>query len=394
MHGGRRRIAMYWHAGHSLGHTVRNAVLARAFTEADPAATVVGLTRARCGLEYLPDAVDVVKLPELDARQPPEVMARRVRGPVSDLKPERVARMRRSLVRAFMETFDPTACVVDYHPFGRDDELREAIRAHRYCKWILGLRGFIQSPARTALSHFAGEKAAEIAELYSAIWVYADRRVVDLQDVYGVPEALASMMSYPGYVTRARSDGRMPNVDEVARPLVVIAFGGGKRMDGLMKRAADAAINGSGGTVVVFAGPWADPRELAALRRRDRDSDRLRVLTGSRDLHAWLRAADLFIGKGGYNTLAEVLATGCNAIVVSGGPGTVEQALHSERLAQGGFVRLVDADELQADDRRAARLVAGALDDRYPKAGWSPEVDGARRCARILEEMLSHPPGS
>src|SRR5205807_8999849 len=257
-------------------------------------AAVIGLTRSRYGFEYLPDAVDVIKLPELDARQPPELMARRIRGAVSELGPERLARLRRSIVDAFMDVYDPAAFVVDYHPFGRDGELRDAIRGYRDCRWVLGLRGIVQSPERTALSHFGETAAAEIAELYSTVCVYADRRVVDLEEIYDVPEAVAAMLNYTGYVTRAAGEVTRPaEADELDRPLSVIAFGGGNRMDRLLEAAADAALDAARGTVVVFAGPWADARSLAGLERSAATSGRLRLVSGSRHLDSWLRAADL-----------------------------------------------------------------------------------------------------
>ena len=58
-----KRIALYWHNGRSLGHTVRSATLGQALITHIPTSIVVGITGASKGFELLPPAMDLVKIP-------------------------------------------------------------------------------------------------------------------------------------------------------------------------------------------------------------------------------------------------------------------------------------------------------------------------------------------
>ncbi|MGZ3616594.1 MAG: hypothetical protein ACXWOL_06965, partial [Ktedonobacteraceae bacterium] len=57
------KIALYWHNGRSLGHTVRSATLGQALLTHIPESIVVGITGASKGFELLPPAMDLVKIP-------------------------------------------------------------------------------------------------------------------------------------------------------------------------------------------------------------------------------------------------------------------------------------------------------------------------------------------
>ncbi len=58
-----KRIALYWHDGRGLGHTVRNATLGQALLNSMPGSAVLGITGAAKGLELLPLEMDFVKIP-------------------------------------------------------------------------------------------------------------------------------------------------------------------------------------------------------------------------------------------------------------------------------------------------------------------------------------------
>src|SRR5260221_547981 len=114
-----RRIALYWHNGRSLGHTVRCATLGEALLDHIPDSVVVGITGASKGFELLPPGMDLVKIPSyLTYDNVSGVRA----TPVLPLAKEEFQRIRENLVATFIRDFQPHAFVIDFHPEGKSGE--------------------------------------------------------------------------------------------------------------------------------------------------------------------------------------------------------------------------------------------------------------------------------
>src|SRR5579859_5798637 len=119
-----KRIALYWHNGRSLGHTIRSATLGQGLLERMPGSAVMGITGASRGFELLPTGMDVLKLPSYLAFDHPQGA---VSAPILSVTREELTVMRANLMATFLRDFRPHALVVDYHPQGNDGELVQAI---------------------------------------------------------------------------------------------------------------------------------------------------------------------------------------------------------------------------------------------------------------------------
>ena len=108
------------------------------------------------------------------------------------------------------------------------------------------------------------------------------------------------------------------------------------------------------------------------------------------DFRALLGRAALSISQGGYNTVMEVLAAGCPAIVIPYAEGLEgEQTLRCRLLAERGLLAVLEEPALDAASLAAAarRMLA------MPRAADSrrPCMDGAVHTVRLLKELLAQP---
>ena len=103
-----KRIALYWHNGRSLGHTVRSATLGQALLTYIPESIVVGITGASKGFELLPPAMDLVKIPSYLTYDSSEGIHT---NPVLFNRKEQFQRIRENLILTFMQDFQPHALV-------------------------------------------------------------------------------------------------------------------------------------------------------------------------------------------------------------------------------------------------------------------------------------------
>lgn len=385
------RIALYWHNGRSLGHTMRSATLGKGMLQVIPGCAVAGITGASRGLELLPAGMDVVKLPSylaFDDEQGATLT------PVLPLGEEQFYRLRASLVDTFIREYRPHVFLVDYYPHGKAGELTRAITNTRNTHNVLGLRGILGTREETNSQVFNRRVERFLLAHYAAMHVYIDERVFRLEDYYDVPKSLLGLMRYTGYVTRStameKPEARAQlGVEQDAR-VVVASFGGGQGSGALWH----ALLNGLERIAHRFdlayfaAGPYLEAAAYERLRQR---VARHPGWTWSRlldPLPSWMAAGDLFIGSGGYNSLAEIISIRANALIIPRQLREREQALHAARLAALGIVRVVDLETVLQGD--IAPLLELCLQEPFPVAGkgWI-KTDGAVRNAQMIAELIS-----
>lgn len=148
-----------------------------------------------------------------------------------------------------------------------------------------------------------------------------------------------------------------------------------------------------GWPAVVVTGEFMSAADREAIVRAAGDRDRLVLRDHIADLPAVMAAADLVVAMGGYNTSAEILATGARAVLVprvwrSGEHGNrgrtgvdAEQLVRAEGLARLGAVHMVHPQELSAGSLREA--IERVLREPRP-AGIPLPLDGAVRVADHL----------
>lgn len=384
-----KRIALYWHNGRSLGHTVRCATLGQALLDQMPGSAVVGITGASRGFEFIPPGMDLVKIPSYLAFDN-ENGARAT--PILSIAENEFQRMRENLIATFIKDLQPGALIVDYQPQGKNGELIPVLSNSPGTKKVLGLRGILGGLEETNRQFFNTRMVAFIQEYFSAIHVYVDERVFRLEDYYAVPASLSRMFKYTGYVTRpaiaSRTEARaMLRLDPGAR-VIVASFGGGQGTEAMWQSllASLAAISKRFDYAYLVAGPYLEADAYERLREQVAQHPNWTWKRLLDPLPTWIKASDLFIGSGGYNSLAEVITAGANALIIPRQLNEREQELHAARLANLRVLRTASLETVLSED--LTPLLEMCLAEPYPSEHVKIATDGAQRSAGLIEAIL------
>ena len=257
---------------------------------------------------------------------------------------------------------------------------------------VLGLRGILGTPEETNSQVFNRDMERFLLAHYAAIHVYMDERVFRLEDYYDVPRSLLELVHYTGYVTRstpmAKAQARAQL--QLARDarVVVASFGGGQGTEALWH----ALLNGLERISPRFdlgyfaAGPYLEGDAYERLRQRITVHPGWSWARLLDPLPVWMAASNLFIGSGGYNSLAEVMSMNTNALIIPRQLKEREQALHTARLAKLGMLRVADLETIVQSDTSV--LLEMCLREPYPIGNMRLATDGAERNAELVKELL------
>lgn len=310
------------------------------------------------------------------------------------------ARRRDALVRAF-EARRPRLLMIEMFPFGRRQMRFELLPLLDAAKAARPRPAIVGSVRDILVRAPAGERLVQMLE-----WAGAFDRLL----AHGDPELVAFSQTFPA---RARLGDTLVETGYVVEPAlaapaagdgageIVVSTGGGRVGESLLETAleasarlaADATGSGEAPTpwrlLVGQHFPEAGFQAIAA-RAADRVRGRIVVERARPDFRALLGRAALSISQGGYNTVMEVLAAGCPAIVVPYAEGLEgEQTLRCQLLAERGLLTVLEEPALDATSLVAA--VRRMLEAPHAAAGRRPRMDGAAYTVRLLKELLTQP---
>ncbi len=380
------RIAMYWHNGRSLGHTAESAKVAHGLSDSGREMHLSGLTGAYRGLDLLPSGMDVVKLPAFTNYD--NVAGWGTRGRTA-MEAGPLFRLRAEMAEVFLRHYAPDVFLVNHLPKGAEDELVPALTSTRGDggRRVLTLRGVLFDAEKTNREYFSEDSARWIDRHFDAIHVHTHPEVFRLDDHYAVPDYLQGRIRYTGYLVdefRLGKDAARAElgVDDGER-LVLASMGGGQGAMPLWTALIDALAERSAefDRVRVVTGPYLEAADAAALRERAERLPWLEIVSYEPSMMTWMAAADLFVGAAGANMLSEVLAVGCNSVVVPRQVRESEQRIHARLLTDRGLVRMCEMPDVLSG--AVGPLLTEALREPLsPKAGHL--LGGARHYATLL----------
>lgn len=374
------RIALYWHDGGGVGHLVRQARIADAVLAQIPRCSVFGVSGSSGAADhFFPKNTDIVKLPSFVY---PRTFYRRA---VANTSMRLVRHMRRELLAAFFASYQPDVLLVDSHPGGWENELDACYKSIRPVK-VLGLRGVLDEPAATHRFFFSRAASDYIAEHFRTILIYTDPSVFRLEEYYDIPQSIASRFVYTGYVTPrgSHTQGRTCSESRV----LVAHFGSGRGSEAFWKVLVTvlSALRHVFERCYLFGGLYSTDAFAAEVRSIIRGADHIEWHPFSSEMSKMLATADLFVGAGGYNSIADLLYAGTNALLVSRHQHSQEQDIHITRLAELGLVHHCTKGEFT--ERDLPKAIERALSNPRPaKNALVPLLSGGERAASCL---LSH----
>jgi predicted glycosyltransferase len=329
-----------------LGHLRMSLALASEVVRRDENSTALIATGspAFAGIA-VPDRVDLLKLPTLPVGSHSRWIDTTRKAPSGLAIPEdEIVALRARLSLAAAQELKPDVTIVDYRPLGRGGDLRDTL------EWLrdeggrttaLGLWEVDDDPARLH-EVWTGELTGAVAELYDLALFYGhpdrdDLRVERLRSA-GVP------VHETGLIAEVPSTS--PPSDLGEGYLLVTAGGGvdGAELLGCALRAI--AIRPAGvPPAVVVTGPMMSPGEVRRLRSAASGLDAL-VVEFRPDMADVLAGARAVIAMAGYNTVAELIASGVPALLVPRTFPRREQLNRARRWAERGRVRMLEPAQL------------------------------------------------
>jgi predicted glycosyltransferase len=361
-----------------IGHLARIARVAAGLVEADISVTIA------CGGPA--EALDLPTGAEL-LPLPPVKVASHDMGTLlhPDGRPFEAAdkAARRDLLLAELERLRPDILIIEAFPFGRRAmrfellPLLEAARQLSVPVVASSIRDILQESRKAGR---AEETAAMVERFFDIVLVHGEETVTPLALTFPLAGRIAGRLRYTGLV------GPPPIGEPVRDHAVIVSAGGGAVGAGLLHAAIAARplTAFAAAPWLVLAGPNLPSEDFVALERAAASKGiDLRRHVG--DLPARLAGAALSVSQAGYNTVAEIEAAGCPAVLVPfAAGGETEQSLRAAALERVGRAIMVAEAALTPERLAAAIDAAPALPTAAPR-----RFDGASRSAAILLAALA-----
>src|SRR5699024_10775905 len=269
--------------------------------------------------------------------------------------------LRGQIVAAALAAFDPDLFVVDKAVRGVHGELDTALRRLRGTGTtvVLGLRDVLDSPAATVQEWQATGTTATIRDYYDEVWVYGDPEVFDAAGAYDWPWSVRRKLVYTGYLAAHRPDYLPPHHHPRGEPsprivpqepYVLCLVGGGQDGAALAEAFAARPLP-AGHHGVLVTGPYMSQERRRSLAETASTRPDLVVHGFTDRTHELIAGARAAVTMGGYNSVCELLAARCPALVVPRTVPRMEQAVRAAALAQVAWV-----DTLHPDDLTPARI--------------------------------------
>lgn len=395
------RILLYSHDTFGLGHLRRNLAIAGRLSHAFPGASLLLLSGSPVAQQFaLPAGADIVKLPSVIKQGQEQYVAQGLR-----VRPAEILALRRGLILETVAAFKPDLLLVDHAPLGMRGELRPALEYLRanlpQSRAVLGLRDILDEPEAVRRT-WREQGIYEVLEtLYDRLVIYGVPAVCDPIVAYDLPPAIAARTRFCGYIRR---DDPIAPAAEIrhalglsdGEALVVVTAGGGG--DGAQIEEAYLRALRAGPVSwrsVVVTGPLMPATEHARLEALCHGLASVRISRFERDLPSLMRAANVVVTMGGYNSLCEVTGSGARAVVIPRTMPRTEQLIRAQAFARLGLVDVllpdaatpagilaaVEAALARGKERRSASRVLG---------GGAVLQNGLDRLIPLLAEALPH----
>jgi len=365
-----------------IGHLTRAATLVRAMRRAGFEVTLVSGGLPLAGLEL--EGAEFVQLEPVQSDGIDfKVLLDAERQPIDEAFRER----RRTALLAAFARAAPAIVVLEMFPFGRRQmrfellPLLEAVEASRPRPALVGsVRDILVRPPKP-------ERLAEMldwAARFDLLLAHGDPDLVPFARTFPARQLLGDRLVETGYVVEPAPS--VPAGGDGAGEIVVSTGGGrvGERLSAIALGASSAMPEGP---------PWRllVGQHLPEPRFRDlarQAGPRATVERARPDFRALLARAALSVSQGGYNTVMEVLAAGCRAVVVpyAGGLET-EQTLRCKLLAERGLFAVLD--EATLDVATLVAAVQQQLAAPPGAVGPRPRLDGAVQSVRLLRQLTA-----
>lgn len=390
-------IMLYSHDSYGLGHIRRTLEIARQLSEDIPDAAMVILTGSMQAHTYaLPPRTEYIKLPTLTKNQDGQYCSRAIPRPL-DVTIE----LRQRIILESLCMLKPDIFLVDKSPGGIKGELLPALRHCKaflpYTKLVLGMRDIEDDPSHVSKEWTHAGIVPLLEHTYDAIFLYGSRSLYDPVREYGLSAHIEKKLISCGYIGRSEAP---PQMDEIRRDLklrtsrfVLVSPGGGDDgyaiVDTYVRMLREHVQPGRHPfDSLVVTGPLMCPEKRHLLKQAASEDLALQVIDFTPHLYEYLRAADLVVAMGGYNTVVEILTANQRGIIVPRVHPRLEQCIRAERLAMSGLLQMMHPAKLTPSS--LFRAVTQSIDQPRPPRSQDVGIplNGAVNVSRAVMQLL------
>lgn len=337
-------ILMYSHDTYGLGHIRRSMAIASHLS--DNNTNVLILTGSPLAGRFpFPEQVDFVRIPGMIKKTNDDYQSLSIR-----IDQEHALSIRTNIILATAQTFKPDLFIVDKEPHGLK---REVLPTLEWLKnesprttSILGLRDILDEADVVRKDWQEKGVYSSLDRLYDGIWVYGDKDIYNPIQKYAFPEKAREKTTFTGYIPRKELTSRIRNkirrqyrlLDDDIFVLVTTGGGGdGCEVVDHYLDMHDYFPTSLPLKSVIITGPFMPKRKREKIKKRAKLHG-IKTLPFHPRLEELMKAADLVISMGGYNTICEILTQKTPALIIPRETPRKEQLIRATCLKERGLL--------------------------------------------------------
>ncbi len=385
-------ILMYSHDTYGLGHIRRSMAIANHLSGKE--VNILILTGSPiAGRFTLPEQVDFVRIPGMIKKTNDEYHSLSIR-----IDPNQALHIRKNIIAATAEAFQPDLFIVDKEPLGLKKEVLPTLQWLRNSlpntKTVLGLRDVLDESAVVCKDWKNKDVYRYLEELYDEIWVYGNQDIYDPIREYKIPAALEPKIRFTGYIPRKQwSDKVRKKIRKRYRILdedtfiLVTAGGGGDGCELLNHYLSmhDFFPTSLPFKSLMITGPFMPKSSREKIKKRAQQYG-IKSQPFHPNMEQLIAAADLVISMGGYNTICEILSQQTPALIIPRETPRKEQLIRAEKLKEQGLIDYLPWQQVSAQLLRDKIITILNKHDSYQDNIRSFELSGLD----IMRERVDH----
>ncbi|PZM14675.1 glycosyltransferase family protein [Rhizobium tubonense] len=290
---------------------------------------------------------------------------------------------RRDLLLDAFRASSPDVVIIEAFPFGRRQmrfellPLLDAIDAAKpRPKLFTSLRDILQQQKKPGRDE---ETVDLIDRHFDGVLVHGDPTFVRLEETFPPTATIADKVAYTGLVAPP-----MPPEPSETFDIIVSAGGGAVGRDLIRASLEVAKMMERDRRWCLIAGPNLPDEDFSALGLQAPNN--VQLVRFRRDFPSLLKRAELSISQAGYNTVGDLLVTGCRSILVPfTAGGETEQSVRAERLEERGLATALPEAGLTAE--MLTEAVIEILAKPKPSS-HSLDLKGSERTSYIVRNAV------
>lgn len=278
----------------------------------------------------------------------------------------------------------PDCVMLEAFPFGRRQvrfELLPLIQAIESTRpkplLVSSVRDILQKRSKPGRNE---ETAELVLQHFDKVLVHGDPDFASLEDSFSCADAIADRIIYTGLVCAPPAPSSPLHFD------IVVSAGGGAVGDRLVRSSVGAArLLPPELSWCIIAGPNLPENDFSTLSHQLPGNvliERFRT-----DFRSLLRNAGVSVSQAGYNTMGDILQSGCRSVLVPYSEGgETEQADRAERLQRMGLAQVIREDQLCAE--ALANRIRASLAEPSSPIRSALDTCGADKTAEVLWALM------